>query len=165
MSFAILRSARAADLDALVRLEHGFPGERLNRRSLARLLARPTVEIWVADGEVRVLGDAVVLYRCGSRLARLYSLIVAPAARGRGFGTALLELALRGAVARGCRRLALEVREDNAAALTLYRAHGFYPVRAIPGYYEDGCTGLRMERGLAGACADADTVPFLSQVA
>lgn len=161
MSPLVFRRARAADLDVLLELECGFSGDRLSRRSLQRLLARPSAEIWLAQGDGAVLADAVVLYRAGSRAARLYSLIVAPQARGRGIGAALLEHALLAAAARGCERLALEVRSDNAGAIALYRRHGFGVRRALPGYYGDGGMGLRMERGLGRAV----TAPVASQAA
>jgi ribosomal protein S18 acetylase RimI-like enzyme len=135
----------------LLELERGFPGDRLSPRSLRRLLGRPTAEVWVAEADGRVCADAVLLYRARARVARLYSLIVAPAARGRGIGAALLERAVQAAAARACARLTLEVRGDNAGAIALYRHHGFRPTRLLPGYYDDGECALRMARALTGA--------------
>ena len=151
MSVPACRRARAADLDALVRLERGFPGERLSRRSLRRLLTRPSAEVWVAEGPAGVIADAVLLYRAHTRNARLYSCIVAPSARGRGVGARLLEHIAQAAAARGCARLSLEVREDNRAAIALYRKQGFRELCLRPGYYEDGQAALCMERSLAPA--------------
>lgn len=53
------------------------------------------------------------------------SMWVAPAARGRGVGDALMETALSWARQRGAIRVALDVRQANAAAIALYRRHGF----------------------------------------
>lgn len=50
---------------------------------------------------------------------------VSPSARGRGLGRALMELATQRALERGCRRMELDVSEDNAAGLALYEAFGF----------------------------------------
>jgi GNAT superfamily N-acetyltransferase len=47
-----------------------------------------------------------------------------PARRG-GLGRGLVEAAVARARERGCRRLELDVNEDNAAALALYQACGF----------------------------------------
>lgn len=55
----------------------------------------------------------------------LEDLYVEPAARGTGLGRAMVELAAERARARGCRRMELDVHEDNAAALALYRGAGF----------------------------------------
>ena len=55
----------------------------------------------------------------------LEDLYVREAARRSGFGRALVEAAVARARERGCRRVELDVNEDNAAALALYRACGF----------------------------------------
>ena len=48
-----------------------------------------------------------------------------PEARRSGLGRALVEAALESARERGCVRIELDVDEDNAPALALYRACGF----------------------------------------
>jgi ribosomal protein S18 acetylase RimI-like enzyme len=59
------------------------------------------------------------------RLLNVHDLAVLPAFRGRGIGRALLVAAEEHALARGCAKLTLEVREDNARARGLYQALGF----------------------------------------
>ncbi len=147
-----LRPARARDLDALVCLEEtSFAGDRLTRRSLRRFLASPRAPVLVAEGPGgTVLGSAVVLRRRGSGVERLYSLAVAPEARGSGVGGALLDHLLARAVLRGTRAVRLEVREDNGAAIGLYRSRGFHETGRTPGYYADGAAAVRMERPLEG---------------
>ena len=68
--------------------------------------------------------------------AELISLWVAPFARGRGVGDALLEAVRCWAVETGATRLALQVFDGNATAKALYRRHGFagengYLVRSL----------------------------------
>jgi ribosomal protein S18 acetylase RimI-like enzyme len=58
-------------------------------------------------------------------LLNVHDLAVVPAFRGRGVGRALLAAAEARARSRGCAKLTLEVREDNARARALYEAHGF----------------------------------------
>ena len=53
-----IRRATRRDLDALVELEQGFPGDRMTRAGLSRLLARDSAEIWVAEVGDAVVGDA-----------------------------------------------------------------------------------------------------------
>ena len=72
------------------------------------------------------------------------SIVVDPAARGRGIAQQLIEAAHRQARQRGCRRVVLEVRCDNAAALALYRRLGYQPIEMLPTYYEDGADGTRL---------------------
>jgi ribosomal protein S18 acetylase RimI-like enzyme len=90
----------------------------------------------------------VVFFRRNSRVARLYSIAVAHAARGRGLGEALLSAAERTALARGCQRLRLEVRQDNAGAIRLYERLGYRRFGAYSGFYEDGADAWRYERKL-----------------
>ncbi len=55
----------------------------------------------------------------------LEDLYVQEHARRDGLGHALVEAAVARARERGCRRIELDVNEDNEAALALYRACGF----------------------------------------
>ena len=57
--------------------------------------------------------------------AWLEDLYVREAARRGGLGRALVEAAVARARARGCRRIELDVNEDNEAALALYEGCGF----------------------------------------
>ncbi len=57
--------------------------------------------------------------------AHVASLIVAPAARGKGAGTALLEAARAEAKRRGLLALTLKVEEKNERAAALYARQGF----------------------------------------
>ena len=42
--------------------------------------------------------------------------------------------------------IGLHVREDNPAAIHLYQSLGFITLETLPDYYEDGGSGLFMER-------------------
>ena len=55
----------------------------------------------------------------------LEDLFVREEARRSGLGRALVESALERARERGCKRVELDVNEDNAPALALYEACGF----------------------------------------
>jgi ribosomal protein S18 acetylase RimI-like enzyme len=138
-----LRAARAADLPALLALEARFPGDRLSPRQFRHHLANPRARLRVAVGEGGLLGYHLLLLRRGSAWARLYSIAVDPAARGRGLGRRLLADAEAQARAAGCTGLRLEVRQDNAAAVALYEAAGYRRVAALPNYYDDGTPGWR----------------------
>lgn len=146
MSALTCRRAALADLDALVQLECEFPGDRLSRRSFRRLLRRASAEIWVCSAGAKVIGNAVVLYRGHGRSARLYSLIVDPAARGHGVASVLVATVETAALRRGCERLRLEVRCDNTAATGLYRKRGYRIAGRVSRFYEDGQDALRLER-------------------
>jgi len=69
--------------------------------------------------------------------AHVMNLAVLPALRRKGLGTVLLSELLTRLVGTGARRVTLEVREHNAAALALYETAGFRAVGARPGYYAE----------------------------
>lgn len=143
-----IRRARLADVAALVELERTFPSDRLSARSFRHLIRLGRADVWVYEDGGILLGNAVVLYRRGTRIARLYSLIVAPRARGRGIGGALLARVERDAARRDCTELRLEVRPTNRAAITLYGNRGYIDGGLVSRYYEDGKPARRMRRPL-----------------
>lgn len=61
---------------------------------------------------------------------------VAPEARGRAIGGALLDAALADLVRAGVRTVYLEVRESNLAARRLYASRSFGDVGRRRGYYQ-----------------------------
>ena len=148
---ACLRTARPADLPALLALEARFPGDRLSARQFRHHLANPRARLRVAVAGENVLGYHLVLLRRGSSLARLYSIAVDEAARGQGLGRRLLADAEAQARAAVCRGLRLEVRQDNAAANALYQAAGYRPLAELQAYYDDGAPGWRYGRDWSGA--------------
>ncbi|GIX31857.1 MAG: GNAT family N-acetyltransferase [Porticoccaceae bacterium] len=143
-----LRPARAADLAALVALEDRcFATDRLTRRSFRRWLAAEHRVFLVAESpEGVLLGYCLVVLFRGTRLARLYSLAVDPAARGRGIAEALLREAERRAREAGRIYLRLEVDVENAAAIHLYEKLGYRPFGLFRDYYEDHHDALRMQK-------------------
>lgn len=147
-----VRSARAADVDALVRIEErafAEESERIRRRQWRRLVERARGLTMVA-----VLGDAavgalVLGYREGGVSLRIYSLGVEPGARRRGVGRRLLAYAFSFAARRNLSLLRLEVRSGNRPALALYRSFGFEVTDRIAHYYGIGEDAFRMEARVA----------------
>jgi [ribosomal protein S18]-alanine N-acetyltransferase len=144
-----IRPAVEADLDELLQIEHAsFTTDHLSWRQYRAHLHSPTAVVLAAADAMGLLGKAVVFFRRGSDLARLYSIAVADRARGRGIGEALLAAVERVARARGCARLRLEVRQDNASAIRLYERRAYQRFGARTRYYEDGADAWRYEKRL-----------------
>jgi len=145
-----IRAANPDDIAALTELERAFPEEdRFSPRTWARLM-RGNSAILVSDGDGGLTGAAVLLFRRTSRVARLYSLSVAEAARGTGLSDRLLEKCEDISRQRSCCTLRLEVRETNSRAKRLYERHGYRVMARAAGYYSDGEAALKMEKPLSG---------------
>lgn len=82
--------------------------------------------------------DGFVLARVAGDEAEILTLAVAPAARGRGLGRALLQAVIRRTAEMGAASLFLEVGADNPAALALYAGLGFTRVGMRKAYYNGG---------------------------
>jgi ribosomal protein S18 acetylase RimI-like enzyme len=149
-----IRYAKDADVDGLGALEaQSFASDRLARRSLQRLISRPTAALRVAAGEPggSVHGYRLVLFRKGSSVARLYSIAVAGELRGAGLGRRLLADAERVAAADRKGVLRLEVRADNRPAIRLYESLGYRQIGRYAGYYADKTDAIRYEKPLSRA--------------
>lgn len=142
----MIRPAIPEDVDALVKLEAIFPGDRLSRQSFRRFLKGNTASVLVYAEDGEVVANSVVLYRRGSLSGRIYSLVVHPRAQGRGIARALLAAAELAAASRGCNRLCLEVRADNQTALALYLKSGYIPCGQINNYYQDHTPAQRLHK-------------------
>lgn len=145
-----VRRATAADLDALVELENAaFAVERISARQMRRHLDSVSAEVFVATRARRLIGAAVVFFRRGSGVARLYSIAVAASERGQRIGETLLMAAEQAARKHGSAVMRLEVRVDNGVAQRLYERHGYHQIGSRDGYYEDGQAALRYGKRLA----------------
>jgi [ribosomal protein S18]-alanine N-acetyltransferase len=144
-----IRPARLSDLDELLKIEHAaFTTDHLSPRQYRKHLASTSAIVLVAVDTNGLLGKAVLFFRHGSEVARLYSIAVSDRARGRGVGAALLAAVEKAAAGRGCDRLRLEVRQDNVSAIRLYERLGYRRFGARSGYYEDGGDAWRYEKSL-----------------
>jgi [ribosomal protein S18]-alanine N-acetyltransferase len=159
-SFTI-RDASKADIDGLCRLEAAaFQDDRLSSRSLRHLLTAPSARLRVARAGGAVVGYHLILTRRGTQVARLYSIAVDAAQRGKGLATALMADAEAVARRAGRAVLRLEVRADNRAAIRLYERLGYRLIGRYQAYYADKADALRYEkplgRGSAGDGVEAD---------
>ena len=84
-----------------------------------------------SSGKGEFVGLALCIPSFSSFRARpilnIHDIAVAPGHRGKGIGQALLNAVEQEARRRGCCKVTLEVREDNATAKTAYLRAGFKP--------------------------------------
>ncbi|OEY67275.1 GNAT family N-acetyltransferase/peptidase C39 family protein [Marinobacter sp. X15-166B] len=141
------RLANVQDLPGLIALEaRCFHEDRISRRSFRRFLDMPRDRLIVAEHLGELAGYCLVLMNAATRLARIYSIAVAPHIRGMGVGELLVREAEQQAVDAGRIIMRLEVRDDNPAAIHLYRRLGYRQFGTYRDYYQDRGTALRFER-------------------
>jgi N-acetylglutamate synthase-like GNAT family acetyltransferase len=127
-----VRDARPSDAAGIAQLltELGYPvsPERLGRRLLVLAGERAT-RVFVAEAEGRLCGVAALhwqhLLERDDPVCRLTALMVAPEARGRGVGRALVGRVERDARGHGCAQLEVTTAEERAAAHEFYERLGF----------------------------------------
>ncbi len=128
------RPATAADIPAVAAIERDVFSDPWSARSLADALARPETVFLALDGEDgRVAGYAIG--RAVRNEGEVLNLAVRAEARRHGGGGHLLSALLGGLKRRGARRVFLEVRSSNEAAVRLYEAAGFRRIGRRPAYY------------------------------
>ena len=133
-----------ADIPALVALEDVlFPGDSpWNQEMFAAELDAGNYYVVHRDAEGAIDGYAG-LALIGSEV-EVHTIGVLPAAQGAGLGRRLLRQLMSVA---GARRILLEVRTDNAAAIGLYSSEGFTTVGVRRRYYQpSGADAYTMAR-------------------
>jgi ribosomal protein S18 acetylase RimI-like enzyme len=108
-----------------------WPSDNAFLAGVERLLDDRDTEfiLAAADDDSPPSGVAQLRYRMGiwraGRDCLVEDVFVDESARGRGVARALLDHATERALERGCRRMELDVNEENTAALALYTSFGF----------------------------------------
>lgn len=129
-----VRAARAADVDAIHAIEVASftdPWKRTGFRDL--ILAGAATVIVATDPADVPIGFGIMIAAADE--AEIANVAVAPHARRRGIGAALVDHLLAAAELSGAAAIYLDVRESNAAARSLYGAKGFCDVSRRRGYY------------------------------
>lgn len=100
--------------------------------------------LWgVTDADEKLVGQLFVLLNSendpqtadGRQRAFIHSFRVRPEHRNRGLGSRLLQYAEADLRERGFAWVALNVAEDNPAALRLYQRHGYSELHRVSGYW------------------------------
>ncbi len=132
-----IESARPQDCAALLsliralahyeRLSHLVVGTEAQLRD-ELFASRPAIEAVLGRDDGEAVGFALYFHNFSTFLARrglyLEDLFVVPAARGRGYGKALMRHVARIAVERGCGRFEWSVLDWNRPAIEFYRSLG-----------------------------------------
>ncbi|WP_342677619.1 ribosomal protein S18-alanine N-acetyltransferase [Methanofollis sp. UBA420] len=135
-----LRKATAADLPAIVAIEHESFVDPWNEETFLQALEcwAETFFVAVVDREVAGFivggiedtGEAVYGHICNFAVAERF--------RHRGIGRALVRSAEQQFAIALAEGVQLEVRYSNTAAQRFYRRRGYEPVFTVAGYYSNG---------------------------
>lgn len=139
-----IRKAMPSDAALLYELEKKlFSSENypLSRGSLAYHIRNNL--LYVAEVDNNLAGYVLVLIKRIN--AKLYSIGVSEDYRGRKIAKELLALTAKELISLSFKRLLLEVRVDNVAAISLYKKIGFSVVKTVKSFYLDGCDAYLME--------------------
>lgn len=142
-----IRRAVLKDLESMLAVEAGFGDESFSRRQMRYLIMRARGAVFVAERQGAVVGYVAALIRKNSH-GRIYSIAVAPACRGLGIASALLDEAVRFLASVPVANVFLEVAADNSPALSLYIKKGFTIRKKMARYYHNGGDAYSMVRPL-----------------
>ena len=129
----LLRDMTGADLDAVLRIErevHAHPWTPGNFSDALR--SKYQCKIFESDGSM--LGYAVLMLAVDE--SELLDIAIDAAHQRQGWGQRLLDEMMALARHFGMRRMVLEVRASNRAAIALYRKAGFRDIGLRRDYYQ-----------------------------
>ena len=127
-----LREMNPADVDEVLRIEQQAHAHPWTRGNFTGALNSGSICKVYEDGE-EMLGYVVLMPALDE--IELLDITIAAQHQRKGLGRRLLDEAMAIARGMGMRRMLLEVRPSNAAALELYRAAGFSEIGLRRGYY------------------------------
>lgn len=141
-----LRRWQISDLSRIAELEKEcFPCEPWSFQMLASSFSSDSFYGIVAeDGEIVGYGGMTV----AADSADIENIAVTTYFRNSGIATSVLNELMRVAKEKGVKKMFLEVRVSNVAAMKLYLKNGFRGVYARTRYYSDGEDCLVMMRDL-----------------
>ncbi len=131
----VYRKMTAEDVPFISRLEEETFSMPWSADSFLEMISKEDARYYVAEEDGRLLGGCGVLMIAGE--GNITNVAIAPEARNRGIGTALLRHLMAEGDREGLTAYTLEVRVSNAAAIHVYEKLGFVSAGVRPGSYEN----------------------------
>jgi len=129
-------------LSILPALERDFEWIGVIQRDVGLPLWKPNSTSWV-------LGQsAFAIWQVAGDECELLSIAVNAAERGKGHAKALMEHSHKEFAKQGFKKVFLEVRENNIAAISLYKKFGYEKIAEREKYYADGECAVVMTTSL-----------------
>ena len=128
-----LRAADESDISRILEIEHESISPPWTHGALLSEIYNDNSFFALAVERGNILG--FVILRAAEGSGEILQVAVCKNNRRRGTANALLTAALDYAAFRTIRKVFLEVRESNHAAINLYKKHGFVVVTGRKNYY------------------------------
>lgn len=131
----MIREMKRQDIPGVLKIEQTLQGRQWSARSFEESLQQAYTFFYVAESE----DHAITGYCCCERLyeeAEIVNVAVDPDLRSRGIGMEMLRHLLDVEKAAGTKRIVLEVRQSNAAAIHVYEKAGFAAIGVRRNFYE-----------------------------
>jgi ribosomal-protein-alanine N-acetyltransferase len=144
--FYRIRRCREGDLDDVLMIEEQTFPDPYDQEIFSQLLVSEPQGFLVAEDDSGVLGYVA----SSGRYGLIFSLAVSATHRRRGIGR-LLMTAVLGYLRGETKRISLQVRVTNSAAIALYHQFSFREQGRIRRYYPDGEDALVMTLDLRPA--------------
>jgi ribosomal-protein-alanine N-acetyltransferase len=129
----VIRSMRPADLDAVVAIENDNYDFPWSRAIFGDCLLAGYLCI-VLEADEGIIGYSIVSTAAAE--GHILNLCIAPDQHRQGYGQQMLDYALDYARRQDIRRIFLEVRPSNHAAIALYEQSGFTRLGVRKNYYK-----------------------------
>ena len=153
MAYTVVNASEAM-LPQIEAIEQACFSMPWTRGQLAAQLDGDRHVFLAAVDDDRVLGYVGMMYVLDE--GYISNVAVAPEARRKGVGNALIAELLKRAEAMALAFVTLEVRPSNAAAIALYAGFGFEPVGRRKNYYdkpsEDALLMTKFRKGASAVC-------------
>ena len=130
-----VRIAQEADADALADLHSGGFDVAWSSQDLTAMISKPVYDVVLAECDRDYPPLAFGVSQWAGDDIELITLVSAPDHRRKGSAQSVLKALDNLAVSRGSDRWVLDVAEDNAAAIALYKQLGFLPFASRKDYY------------------------------
>ncbi len=133
----MITALSGADIDVAVDIHKNSFGTGWNKDSLGEYITPKYIVLGYFE-DAALVGFIVLgpVKDGATDQADIITIAVAPKQRGKSVGRKLLDAAEQAAKARGVDIIFLEVAQDNAAALALYKAAGYDAIGMRKNYYK-----------------------------
>ena len=139
-----LRRAKESDIEKVLEIEKESFVEPWSKSAFLYELILPSDIALFYVAEVNEDIKGYLLLHLFEEGVHIINIAVKKSERGKGIGTMMLKKAEEVAREKNIPLLVLEVRENNIPAINLYKKFGFYTLRVLKNYYNNGENALLM---------------------